>query len=229
MNNPDNRIQVAGILEGGLTISHEVMHEPFYTGILAVKRLSDTIDRLPITIPGKLMGYLPQDREKPIRVDGQIRTYNRADEGAGRMMVTVFVTGIYEGQAIETTNQATITGALRRPPVYRVTPFGREICDFMLTVNRAFGKSEYIPCIVWGHNARYISKFGVGERVWLTGRLQSREYEKQLENGEYETRTAYEVSAFNLGKAGSEAMAAGLYADRDAAQYADAGVLMPAT
>ena len=91
-----------------------------------------------------------------------------------------------------------LTGALCKPPVYRSTPFGREICDMMLAVNRAFGKSDYIPCIAWGRNAQYASRFHVGDRLHLTGRLQSREYQKLMENGEYIVRNAFEVSAFTL-------------------------------
>ena len=221
MENPNNRIMAAGCLEGDLVLSHEVLLEPFYTGILAVKRLSGAIDRLPITIPGKLMDYLPRAKEKPIRIDGQIRTYNKEIDGAGRLVVTVFAQGICEGQSTETTNSATLTGTLCKPPVYRTTPFGREICDFMVAVHRPLGRTDYIPCITWGRNAKYMSRFTTGNRVWLTGRLQSREYQKLTENGEYVTRNAYEVSAFQA--------PAGLYADRDAAYYADQDVLMPTT
>ena len=198
MENPNNRIMAAGRLEGPLELSHEVRNEPFYTGTLAVKRLSGTIDRLPITIPGKLMGLLPEDREQLLLVNGQVRSYNKVIDGAGRLMVTLFAQSIAETREGDTLNRVTLTGALCKPPVYRSTPFGREICDMMLAVNRAFGKSDYIPCIAWGRNAQYAARFDVGERVRLTGRLQSREYQKQLENGEYMVRCAYEVSSFTL-------------------------------
>ncbi len=208
MENPNNRIMAAGRLEGPLELSHEVMNEPFYTGTLAVKRLSGTIDRLPITIPGKLMGLLPEDREQLLLVNGQVRSYNKVIDGAGRLMVTLFAQGIAETRDSDTLNRVTLTGALCKPPVYRSTPFGREICDMMLAVNRAFGKSDYIPCIAWGRNAQYAARFDVGERVRLTGRLQSREYQKQLENGEYMVRCAYEVSSFTLEAAGDEPVTA---------------------
>ena len=113
-------------------------------------------------------------------------------------MVTLFAQNISDAQENDTLNRVTLTGALCKPPIYRSTPFGREICDMMLAVNRAFGKSDYIPCIAWGRNAQYAARFGVGDRISLTGRLQSREYQKLLENGEYMTRNAYEVSAFTL-------------------------------
>ena len=204
MENPNNRIVAVGRLDGELELSHEVMNEPFYTGILMVKRLSGAVDRLPVTIPGKLMGMLPEDREQLMLITGQVRSYNKVIDGAGRLMVTLFVQSISQSQDNDTLNKVTLVGALCKPPIYRSTPFGREICDMMLAVNRAFGKSDYIPCIAWGRNAQYASRFNVGERVHLTGRLQSREYQKLLENGEYLARNAYEVSAFTLETVESE-------------------------
>ena len=198
MENPNNRIVAAGRLDGELTMSHEVMNEPFYTGTLAVRRLSGAVDRVPVTIPGKLMGLLPGDRDALLLMTGQVRSYNKVVEGAGRLMVTLFAQGICETRDNDTLNRVSLAGALCKPPVYRSTPFGREICDMMLAVNRAFGKSDYIPCIAWGRNAQYAARFGVGDKVRLTGRLQSREYQKLLENGEYLSRCAYEVSCFTL-------------------------------
>ncbi|MBR1560291.1 MAG: single-stranded DNA-binding protein [Clostridia bacterium] len=215
MENPNNRIIAAGKLEGELELSHEVMNEPFYTGTLAVKRLSGAIDRLPITIPGKLMALLPEDRERLLLVNGQVRSYNKVVDGAGRLMVTLFAQGIAETHENDTLNRVSLTGALCKPPIYRSTPFGREICDMMIAVNRAFGKSDYIPCIAWGRNAQYAARFGVGDHVRLTGRLQSREYQKLLESGEYMARNAYEVSCFTLeaadGGIGLSPEARGLY------------------
>lgn len=198
MENPNNRIVAVGKLDGNLELSHEVMNEPFYTGTLQVKRLSGAVDRLPVTIPGKLVGMLPENRDQMLLMTGQVRSYNKVVEGAGRLMVTLFAQNISEVEDNDTLNKVTLTGALCKPPIYRSTPFGREICDMMLAVNRAFGKSDYIPCIAWGRNAQYASRFNVGERIRLTGRLQSREYQKMLDNGEYLVRNAYEVSAFTL-------------------------------
>ena len=109
---------------------------------------------------------------------GQVRSYNKVVDGAGRLMVTLFVQSMYETSENETLNKVSLTGALCKPPIYRSTPFGREICDMMLAVNRAFGKSDYIPCIAWGRNAQYAARFHVGDQLRLTGRLQSREYQK---------------------------------------------------
>ena len=198
MENPNNRIVAVGRLDGHLEMSHEVMNEPFYTGTLLVKRLSGALDRLPVTVPGKLITGDESELEGLLMVQGQVRSYNKVVDGAGRLMVTLFAQSISPGEENDTLNKVSIAGALCRAPVYRSTPFGREICDMMLAVNRAFGKSDYIPCIAWGRNAQYASRFNVGDRVRLTGRLQSREYQKLLENGEYMIRMAYEVSAFTL-------------------------------
>ena len=204
MENPNNRIIAAGRLEAPPQMSHEVMREPFYSGTLLVKRLSGAIDQLPITIPGKLLAENMLREDALLLAQGQVRSYNKVIGGAGRLMVTLFVQSLTETQENDTLNRVTLTGALCKPPVYRSTPFGREICDMMLAVNRAFGKSDYIPCIAWGRNAQYASRFHVGDKLRLTGRLQSREYQKLMENGDYIVRNAYEVSAFTLEAAESE-------------------------
>ena len=145
---------------------------------------------------------------------GQVRSYNKVVDGAGRLMVTLFVQAISETRDNDMLNRVSLTGALCKSPIYRSTPFGREICDMMLAVNRAFGKSDYIPCIAWGRNAQYASRFGVGDRIRLTGRLQSREYQKLLDSGEYMVRSAYEVSSFTLEAADAEiALAPHILAD----------------
>jgi len=198
MENPNNRITAAGRLEGTLELSHEVMNEPFYSGTLVVKRLSGAADRLPITIPGKLLAVSEIDGDRLLLVQGQVRSYNKVVDGSGRLMVTLFAQSMTETVENDTLNKTTLTGALCKPPIYRSTPFGREICDMMIAVNRAFGKSDYIPCIAWGRNAQYASHFKVGDRVKVTGRLQSREYQKLTESGEYIVRNAYEVSVFTL-------------------------------
>lgn len=204
MENPNNRIIAAGRLEGAPVLSHEVMNEPFYTGTLAVRRLSGAVDRLPVTLPGKLLACVPAAEGQLLTVSGQVRSYNKVVDGAGRLMVTLFVQSLSDARESDTLNKVTLVGALCKPPIYRSTPFGREICDMMLAVNRAFGKSDYIPCIAWGRNAQYAARFGVGEKICLTGRLQSREYQKLMDNGEYITRSAYEVSAFTLESASPE-------------------------
>ena len=199
MDNPNNRMVAAGRLEAPLALSHEVMNEPFYTGTLLVKRLSGAVDKFPVTMPGKLMQFSePWAPDTLIMLQGQVRSYNKVIEGAGRLMVTLFAQHISDGADNDTLNRVELAGALCKPPVYRATPFGREICDLMLAVNRAFGNSDYIPCIAWGRNAQYAARFRVGDRLRVTGRLQSREYQKLLDNGEYMVRSALEVSCFTL-------------------------------
>ena len=199
VDNPNNRMVAAGRLDGTPEISHEVMNEPFYSGTLLVKRLSGVIDHLPVTLPGKLMeAGNPWPEGALLMLQGQVRSYNKVVEGAGRLMITLFAQHIDVGAENDTLNRVELIGALCKPPIYRSTPFGREICDMMLAVNRAFGTSDYIPCIAWGRNAQYAARFRVGDKVRVTGRLQSREYQKLLDNGEYMVRNAYEVSAFTM-------------------------------
>ena len=198
MENPNNRIVAAGRLDGEPVLSHEVMNEPFYTGTLLVKRLSGAVDRLPVTIPGKLLACVPPLNGQLLMMTGQVRSYNKVVDGAGRLMVTLFAQNISEAQENDTLNKVTLVGALCKPPVYRSTPFGREICDMMLAVNRAFGKSDYIPCIAWGRNARFAARLSVGDHISIEGRLQSRPYQKQLSDGTLLEKIAYEVSVSRL-------------------------------
>ncbi len=198
MENPMNRITAAGVLTEEPVLSHEVMNEPFYTTTLEVKRLSGTVDKIPLTVPGKLIPDGGLALNTLLMVEGQVRSYNKIIDGAGRLMVTLFAQKITPSDEGETLNRTELVGAVCKPPVYRSTPFGREICDMMLAVTRAFGKSDYIPCIAWGRNAQYASRFAVGDKVSVTGRLQSREYQKLTESGDYIVRNAYEVSAFTI-------------------------------
>ena len=198
MDNPNNRMIAAGRLEGRPELSHEVMKEPFYAGFLLVRRLSGVVDRLPVTLPGRLLTDEIMGSGALIQVQGQVRSYNKVVGGTGRLAVTLFVQHLTAGGENDTLNHVELTGTLCKPPVYRATPFGREICDLMLAVNRAFGKSDYIPCITWGQNAQLAARFHVGDKLHITGRLQSREYQKQTSDGEYVTRSALEVSCFTL-------------------------------
>ena len=129
-----------------------------------------------------------------VATDGQVRSYNKIIEGAGRLLITAFAQKIVENDEHENPNQIQLTGTLCKAPAYRTTPFGREIADMMLAVNRAYGKSDYIPCITWGRSARFAAKLDVGDKITLTGRLQSRAYQKQMPDGSVIEKTAYEVS-----------------------------------
>ena len=198
MENVINTLHLSGKVVGTPVVGHEAFGEKFYYLTLGVPRLSGAQDLLPVTLSERLLDGAMLSDGDTLAIDGQVRSYNKVVDGAGRLMVTLFVQSMYETSENETLNKVSLTGALCKPPIYRSTPFGREICDMMLAVNRAFGKSDYIPCIAWGRNAQYAARFHVGDQLRLTGRLQSREYQKLLENGEYLTRNAYEVSAFTL-------------------------------
>lgn len=203
MLNQDNTITVCGMLEAKPIHAYTAFKEPFYTGVLLVQRLSGAVDRLPVTIPGKIMASLPDDILRPITINGQVRSYNKADaNGVNRLEIVVFANEVkVAGTDDAAKNKVKIVGTICRPPVHRPTPLGREICDLMLAVNRAFGKSDYIPCIAWGRDAQYAAHFPVGQRMEISGRLQSREYVKPLDDGTTITRTVYEVSAFTVAPA----------------------------
>ena len=187
----NNQVTVIGIVVSEFTYSHEVFGEGFYMVDILVRRLSSSNDRIPV------MDY----RGKSIMVTGQFRSYNRHEEQRNRLVLSVFAREIEfmdEEPDGARTNHILLEGYMCKRPVYRKTPLGREIADLLLAVNRPYGKSDYIPCICWGRNARYASGFDVGEHVRILGRIQSREYVKKLSETETETRTAYEVSVSKL-------------------------------
>ena len=198
MDEQGNYLRLSGIINQSPTYGHEVFGEKFYYATLSVPRLSGAEDLLPITLSERLMEGIPLDIGMPLTLEGQLRSYNKVIEGAGRLLITAFAQRILPPDGEENPNQVQLQGALCKLPSYRTTPFGREIADLMLAVNRAFGKSDYIPCIAWGRNAQFASRFHVGDRLRVTGRLQSREYQKLQSNGEYITRSAFEVSCFTL-------------------------------
>ncbi len=197
MNESANSVSIAGKLNG-LMLSHKIFGEAFYTFFLECERLSEKADILPVTVSERLLMKHPLGDGSDICVRGQLRSYNKLVDGKVRLYLTVFAREI-EDKA-RPVNEIELLGFVCKPPVYRVTPFGREITDMLVAVNRAYNKSDYIPCIVWGRNARYAADFEVGDKISVFGRVQSREYEKVMENGEKLTRTAYEVSVSRLQK-----------------------------
>ena len=198
MENVINTLHLSGKVIGEPTVGHEAFGEKFYYLTLGVPRLSGAQDLLPITLSERLLdgGELCEGDE--LAIEGQVRSYNKIVEGAGRLLITAFAQRIVEPDERENPNQIQLTGTLCKAPAYRTTPFGREIADMMLAVNRAYGKSDYIPCITWGRSARFAAKLNVGDRITLTGRLQSRAYQKQLPDGNVVEKTAYEVSVGHL-------------------------------
>lgn len=190
-----NNVTVYGTVISKPEFSHEMYGEGFYTVYLEVTRLSDISDVLPITISERLIMGLNFDVGSALLVEGQLRSYNKYQEGNNKLILTVFARNLkLTEQEVKNPNQIYLDGFICKKPIYRTTPFGREITDMLLAVNRPYNKSDYIPCIAWGRNARYSENLKVGDRIKIWGRIQSRNYQKKLSEDEIITRTAYEVS-----------------------------------
>lgn len=198
MEESGNYLHLSGILTDAPVYGHEVFGEKFYYATLSVPRLSGAEDLLPVTLSERLTEGIRLEAGSHLAIEGQLRSYNKVIEGAGRLLITGFAQRLADPDSEENPNQVQLTGALCKLPSYRTTPFGREIADLMLAVNRAYGKSDYIPCITWGRTARFASHLKVGDRVTLLGRFQSRAYQKQLADGTVVGKTAYEVSVGRL-------------------------------
>ena len=191
-----NYVFLQGQIGSPIEYSHDLYDERFYEFTLKVPRLSEQLDELPITVSQSLVEGLREGDK--IALTGQFRSFNRPDGERSRLILSVFAREILPVKDDVNPNTAQLTGYICKPPVYRTTPFNREICDVLLAVNRAYSKSDYIPCICWGRNARFASTFEVGEHVQVIGRIQSREYIKKLSETETEKRIAYEVSVSKL-------------------------------
>ena len=199
----NNQVTIMGKVATEFSFSHEVFGEGFYMVEVEVKRLSNSEDRIPLMISERLIDVTQDYTGEYIMVHGQFRSYNRHEEQKNRLVLSVVVREIsfMEEEPDGTkTNSIWLDGYICKEPIYRKTPLGREIADLLLAVNRPYGKSDYIPCICWGRNARYASGFEVGEHVQLLGRIQSREYVKRISDTETEKRVAYEVSVSKLEK-----------------------------
>lgn len=197
----NNQVSIMGEIASEFEYSHEVFGEGFYMVDVLVKRLSDSVDRIPVMISERLIDVTQDYRGEYIQVCGQFRSYNRHEEKKNRLILSVFareVSFVEEETDKMKTNQIFLDGYICKNPVYRKTPLGREIADMLVAVNRPYGKSDYIPCICWGRNARFSSGFEVGGHVQIWGRIQSREYVKRLDEEATEKRTAYEVSVSKL-------------------------------
>lgn len=197
----NNQVSIYGRVITGFKFSHEIFSEGFYIVEVMVKRLSNTFDRIPLMISERLIDVTQDYVGEYIMATGQFRSYNRNEEQKNRLVLSVFVreiSFIEEEPDDSKANNILLDGYICKEPIYRKTPMGREIADLLMAVNRPYGKSDYIPCICWGRNARYISEFGIGEHVRITGRIQSREYKKKISDTEIEMRTAYEVSVSKL-------------------------------
>ena len=206
----NNYLTLVGKVTGEKTFSHEIYGERFYIFNLEIPRLSGISDIIPITISERLIGENTLQQGNKLLVKGQFRSYNSYEKEKNRLILTVFAKDIkiVEDDEEESenelakkdtiTNEVVLIGYICKKPIYRQTPFGREIADILLAVNRAYNKSDYIPCIAWGRNARFCQNLEVGTQIKLVGRVQSRSYEKKHEDGSIETRVAYEVSVGSL-------------------------------
>ena len=197
----NNQVSIIGEVASEFTFSHEVFGEGFYMVDVLVKRLSNSDDRIPLMISERLIDVHQNYIGEYIMATGQFRSYNQHEEKKNRLVLSVFVREVsFVEEELDgaKTNTILLDGYICKRPIYRKTPLGREIADLLLAVNRPYGKSDYIPCICWGRNARFASGFEVGEHVQVLGRIQSREYVKKLTETETEKRIAYEVSVSKL-------------------------------
>lgn len=197
----NNQVTVMGEIISDFAYSHEIFGEGFYMVDVKVQRLSESFDVIPLMVSERLIDVNADYKGKNICVNGQFRSYNRHEERKNRLVLSVFAREIDFVEEIEEsskTNQIYLDGYICKEPIYRKTPLGREIADVLLAVNRPYGKSDYIPCICWGRNARYANNFKVGERCAVWGRIQSREYMKKLDEENVERRVAFEVSVSKL-------------------------------
>lgn len=203
----NNQLVLVGKVTSDKRFSHEIYGEKFYIFDLSVPRLSGNADIIPITISERLLIEESLDVGKNVIIEGQFRSYNSYENERNRLVLTVFAKEIkfaneedeeFKPSKENVSNEVALTGYICKKPIYRKTPFGREIADLLLAVNRAYNKSDYIPCIAWGRNARFCENVPVGTEVRIVGRVQSRQYEKKYEDGTSEVKVAYEVSIASL-------------------------------
>lgn len=199
----NNKVTLSGEIVSNFEFSHECYGEEFYTAMLASERLSGQKDVIPIMVSDRVVDAEDEWTGRFVRVSGQFRSYNKHEERKNHLKLSVFVKEFEDitdemDFGIEGENLIFLDGYVCKQPIYRKTPFGKEIADILLAVNRNYGKSDYIPCIAWGRNARFASSLEVSTRLRIEGRIQSREYQKRISDDEHETRTAYEVSANKL-------------------------------
>lgn len=194
----NNKLRLTGTVTERPVYSHEVCGEEFYETKLSVPRLSGQEDVIPVTLSDRLLARTEVKPGAKISISGQFRSYNKLEGEHSRLLLTAFAREILPADDEVNPNTIEILGYICKPPVYRTTPFKREICDVLLAVNRAYNKSDYIPCIMWGRNARFIKDMPIGERLWVTGRVQSRIYTKCLSEDKSEERVAYEVSVSKI-------------------------------
>ena len=194
----NNKVFISGEIVTKAEFSHEVYGEGFYEMYVLVKRLSGHGDILPVTISERLITDKDLKVGTTINALGQFRSYNKLVDGKSKLMLTVFVRELIDDGEVRNPNSIVLTGYICKQPIYRTTPFNREIADILIAVNRSYNKSDYIPCIAWGRNARFAKNLAVGEKIAVSGRIQSREYQKKITDDDIKIMTAYEVSIGKL-------------------------------
>ena len=203
----NNQVTISGEIVSEFKFSHELFGEKFYLMDVEVPRLSGLSDKIPVMVSDRLVDVEQDFMGVKVKVEGQFRSYNRHEEKKNRLVLSVFAREIELVDEIEESvksNQIYLDGFICKEPVYRETPLGREIADILIAVNRPYGKSDYIPCICWGRNARFASGLEVGTRCVVKGRIQSREYNKKISETEMKRKTAYEVSISKMEVLGDE-------------------------
>lgn len=197
----NNQVTIMGEIVSDYVYSHEVYGEGFYMVDVSVSRLSNFVDCIPVMVSERLVNVKENDSGRYVYITGQFRSFNRHEEHKNRLVLSVFAREfemVDEPEEDNAQNQIFLDGFICKEAVYRKTPLGREIADLLVAVNRSYGKSDYIPCICWGRNARFASGFTVGSHVQIWGRIQSREYVKKISETEAQKRTAYEVSVSKI-------------------------------
>lgn len=193
-NMENNKVLISGEILTDAVFSHEVYGEGFYEMNVSVKRLSGQEDILPVTISERIISEKKLKKGVTLNAFGQFRSYNKLIDGKSKLMLTVFIREVLDNVSVKNPNTIVLAGYICKEPVYRTTPFNREIADILLAVNRSYNKSDYIPCIAWGRNARFAKSLNVGDKIAISGRVQSREYQKKMEDESVKTFTAFEVS-----------------------------------
>lgn len=197
----NNRVFLVGTVIGEPEFSHMIYGEKFYLFKLKTERLSESCDIINITVSERFFSEIRPEIGDVVKIQGQFRSYNNFSSVGNRLILTVFVKEIeriYDLDSIKNPNRIFLNGFICKPPIYRTTPFKREIADVLLAVNRSYNKSDYIPCIAWGRNAKFAATLDVGTNLRVWGRIQSREYRKKIGDEEFETKTAYEISVSKL-------------------------------
>lgn len=202
--NQNNAVKISGEIVSDFTYDHEMYGEGFYKVFVQVTRISGNLDTIPVMVSDRIIDVNKNLTGEMVAIEGEFRSYNKHLLGANKLLLFVLCKKIEIVKYCMNEDEIFLRGFICKNPIYRKTPFKREISDLLIAVNRYYGKSDYIPCICWGRNARYAAGFEIGDEIVIRGRIQSRTYEKKISDTEFETRTAYEVSANMIEKIGEE-------------------------